>query len=65
MWAGIPEYRLPKSVVRDEIKEIAALGVNFVDNCLVGRNGVTVDTIFADGFDAIFMGHRYGFAANT
>lgn len=53
---GIPEYRLPKSVVRDEIKKIAALGVNFVDNCLVGRNGVTVDTIFADGFDAIFMG---------
>ncbi len=53
---GIPEYRLPKSVVRAEIKKIEELGVNFVLNCLVGRNNVTVDSLFADGFDAIFMG---------
>lgn len=53
---GIPEYRLPKSVVRAEIKKIEALGVNFVLNCLVGRNNVTVDSLFDEGFDAIFMG---------
>lgn len=53
---GIPEYRLPKDVVRKEIAKIQALGVDFKLNCLVGRNGVTVDSIFADGYDAIFMG---------
>ena len=55
---GIPEYRLPKAVVRNEIKRIEALGVTFVTNCLVGdpQSGVTVDSLFADGFDAIFMG---------
>ena len=55
MW-GIPEYRLPKDVVRSEIKKIAELGVNFVNNTLVGTNGLTVDKLFAEGFDAIFMG---------
>lgn len=53
---GIPEYRLPKNVVRKEIQKIEALGVNFRLNCLVGKNGVTVDSIFASGYDAIFMG---------
>ncbi|MDD7461609.1 MAG: NAD(P)-dependent oxidoreductase [Prevotellaceae bacterium] len=53
---GIPEYRLPKTVVRAEIEKIAALGVNFVTNSLIGENGVTVDSLFARGYDAIFMG---------
>lgn len=53
---GIPEYRLPKAVVRKEIAKIAALGVNFVLNCVVGRNNVTVDSIFKEGYDAIFIG---------
>ncbi len=53
---GIPEYRLPKSVVRKEIQKIEALGVNFVLNCVVGCNNVTVDSIFESGFDAIFIG---------
>ena len=53
---GIPEYRLPKAVVRKEIAKIEALGVNFVLNCLVGKNNVTVDSIFKDGYDAIFIG---------
>ena len=52
----IPEYRLPKDVVRKEIAKIQALGVDFKLNCLIGRNGMTVDSIFADGYDAIFMG---------
>lgn len=55
---GIPEYRLPKAVVRGEIQKIESLGVRFVKNCLVGtpESGVTVDSLFADGYDAIFMG---------
>ena len=52
MW-GIPEYRLPKDVVRSEILKIAELGVNFVNNTLVGTNGITVDKLFAEGYDAI------------
>ena len=55
---GIPEYRLPKAVVRNEVKRIEALGVHFVTNCLVGspESGVTIDSLYAQGFDAIFMG---------
>ena len=53
---GIPEYRLPKSIVRKEIAKIEALGVNFRLNTVVGPGGLTVDRLFADGFDAIFIG---------
>lgn len=52
---GIPEYRLPKEVVRKEIKKIEALGVNVITNCTVGVD-TTVDQIFDHGFDAIFIG---------
>ena len=53
---GIPEYRLPKTVVRAEIEKIPELGVNFITNTMVGENGITVDYLFQHGFDAIFMG---------
>ncbi|BCS85775.1 NAD(P)-dependent oxidoreductase [Prevotella herbatica] len=53
---GIPEYRLPKKVVRAEISKIEALGVYFECNTLVGENGVNVDSLFRLGYDAIFMG---------
>ncbi len=53
---GIPEYRLPKAVVRAEIEKIGELGVDFVTKTMVGENGVTVDYLFGRGFDAIFMG---------
>ena len=53
---GIPEYRLPKKVVRAEIAKIEALGVNIICNTLVGENGITVDSLFQQDFDAIFMG---------
>lgn len=52
---GIPEYRLPKQVVRQEIQKIEALGVNFVLNCVVGKQ-LTIDDLFAQGYDAIFIG---------
>ena len=53
---GIPEYRLPKAIVRAEVKKIEALGVTFKSHCMVGRNNITIDSIFADGYDAIFIG---------
>lgn len=52
---GIPEYRLPKEVVRREIKKIEELGVTFHTNTVVGR-GITIDQMFEQGFDAIFIG---------
>ncbi len=56
---GIPEYRLPKEVVRREIKKIENLGVVFHLNTTVGENH-TVDDLFSQGFDAIFMGTGTG-----
>lgn len=56
---GIPEYRLPKEVVRREIKKIENLGVIFHLNTTIGEN-YTVDELFAQGFDAIFMGTGTG-----
>ena len=52
---GIPEYRLPKQVVRQEIEKIEALGVTFLLNCVVGKQ-LNIDDIFAQGYDAIFIG---------
>ncbi|HBI57493.1 MAG: NAD(P)-dependent oxidoreductase [Duncaniella sp.] len=56
---GIPEYRLPKEVVRREIKKIENLGVVFHLNTTIGEN-YTVDDLFSQGFDAIFMGTGTG-----
>jgi glutamate synthase (NADPH/NADH) small chain len=52
---GIPEYRLPKTVVRKEIEKIEGLGVTFLMNCMIGKQ-INVDDIFAQGYDAIFIG---------
>lgn len=52
---GIPEYRLPKDVVRREINKIEALGVTFITNCMIGSD-ITVDGMFQRGFDAVFIG---------
>lgn len=56
---GIPEYRLPKEVVRREIKKIENLGVIFHLNTTVGEE-LTIDDLFDRGFDAIFMGTGTG-----
>jgi len=52
---GIPAFRLNKEVVRREIKRIEQLGVEFKTNVLVGPD-ITVDDMFAQGYDAIFIG---------
>lgn len=52
---GIPDFRLPKDVVRREIKELLSLGVKIKTQVLAGVD-FTVDDLFAEGFDAIFMG---------
>lgn len=56
---GIPEYRLPKDVVNREIKKIENLGVKIHLNTTIGKD-YTVDKLFDEGFDAIFMGTGTG-----
>lgn len=56
---GIPEYRLPKEVVRREIKKIENLGVPIHLNSTVGET-INIDDLFGQGFDAIFMGTGTG-----
>jgi len=56
---GIPEYRLPKAVVNSEIAKIEQLGVKFNFGVTVGLD-VTIDELFAQGFDAIYVGTGTG-----
>ena len=51
---GIPEFRLPKAIVAQEITNIEKLGVKFVKNALIGRV-LTIEELFAQGFKAIFL----------
>ena len=52
---GIPDFRLSKEVVRREIDQLRNIGVKFQCNVLAGPD-ITVDDMFDQGFDAIFMG---------
>ena len=57
---GIPEFRLPKAIVKDEIDSLKALGVKFEMNFVVGRTRKLRDLIAKDGFDAVFVGTGAG-----
>jgi glutamate synthase (NADPH/NADH) small chain len=57
---GIPEFRLPKSIVRDEIGRIEKLGVRFHTNVVVGKT-VYTDELLESGFDAIFIASGAGY----
>ncbi len=52
---GIPEFRLPKGVVRAEIEALKELGVDFRCNWVGGKT-ITVGELLADGYDAVFLG---------
>ena len=57
---GIPEFRLPKDIVRKEIENLKTLGVNIVTNFVVGRSD-TIDALMKeDGFEAVFVGSGAG-----
>ena len=56
---GIPEFRLPKEIVQTEVDYIKKLGVDVKTNYTIGRI-YTIDELFADGFDAIFVGSGAG-----
>jgi glutamate synthase (NADPH/NADH) small chain len=51
---GIPEFRLPKSIVKAEIDSLKALGVEFKTNSVIGFTD-TVDELLANGYDSVFI----------
>lgn len=53
---GIPEFRLPKSVVEAEITQLEKLGVTFVTDAVIGMIDTLDDLLEEEGFDAIFVG---------
>ncbi len=56
---GIPEFRLPKDIVKREIENLKALGVEIVTNAVIGKT-VTVDELFDEGYEAVFIGSGAG-----
>ncbi len=56
---GIPEFRLPKSIVAAEVEKLEKRGVTFVNNAIIGR-AETVDELLEDGFEAVFIGTGAG-----
>lgn len=56
---GIPEFRLPKDLVKKEIDKLKRLGVKFQMNTIIGKT-LTIDDLFQDGFKAVFIGSGAG-----
>ena len=56
---GIPEFRLPKSIVHKEIDNLRALGVKVMTNMVIGKV-LSLDEVFEMGFDAAFIGSGAG-----
>lgn len=56
---GIPEFRLPKDIVRDEIEYVKSLGVKFETNVIVGRV-IKISELFEMCFNAVFIGSGAG-----
>lgn len=57
---GIPEFRLPKSIVQKEIDGLKALGVKIETNTIIGKT-ISVDELINDeGFESIFIGSGAG-----
>ena len=56
---GIPEFRLPKAIVQKEVDQLVAMGVRMETNMIIGKT-LTVDELFADGYEAVFIGSGAG-----
>jgi glutamate synthase (NADPH/NADH) small chain len=56
---GIPEFRLPKSIVAKEVDTLKALGVDIQTNVVIGKT-LTVDELFDMGYEAVFIGSGAG-----
>ena len=56
---GIPQFRLPKEIVQVEIDNLIAMGVKIVNNAVIGKSE-TVDELFEDDFEAVYIGSGAG-----
>jgi len=57
---GIPEFRLPKAIVDEDVEHLRALGVDFETNVIIGKT-VTIDELLGDlGYAAVFVGTGAG-----
>lgn len=56
---GIPEFRLPKSIVQAECDFLARMGVEFRNSTVIGK-AETIDELFEMGYDAVFIGTGAG-----
>ncbi len=56
---GIPEFRLPKKIVSDEIGNLQALGVEIMTDMVIGKV-LTIDELFEDGFEAVYVASGAG-----
>ena len=56
---GIPEFRLPKSIVAKEVESLKAMGVEVLTNMIIGKT-LTVDELFEMGYEAVFIGSGAG-----
>src|SRR5512136_1547650 len=52
---GIPEFRLPKAIVQNEVNYVASLGVDIKLDSVIGKVA-TVDELLSQGYDAVFLG---------
>ena len=59
---GIPEFRLPKALVKREIDSVKAEGVEIMTNMVIGKV-LTIDEIMAEGYEAVFVGSGAGLPA--
>ncbi len=57
---GIPQYRLPKEIVDEDVTHLTALGVEFVRDVIIGKT-LTIDQLFDEfGYSAVFVGTGAG-----
>lgn len=56
---GIPEFRLPKKIVEKEVETLKKYGVGIETNVVIGKT-VTVDELFEEGYEAVFIGSGAG-----
>jgi len=57
---GIPEFRLPKQIIREQIDYMRAMGVEFETNVVVGKTVTIEELMEEEGYDAVFIGTGAG-----
>lgn len=56
---GIPEFRLPKTIVETEVENLKKMGVKLETNMVIGKT-FTIDELFESGFEAVYVGSGAG-----